>query len=108
LLAITADQFYSIGSQHNDVSKFEIAAKLFPIQRDIALGPSYYYLILNKPTEQSLAYINRGILYDPNAVDLIKAEIQHSFALGKKDEAVRAFIRLSIIAPNLVINKKAN
>jgi hypothetical protein len=64
--------------------------------------------MLNKPTEQSLAYINRGILYDPNAVDLIKAEIQHSFALGKKDEAVRAFIRLSVIAPNLVIKKKAN
>jgi tetratricopeptide (TPR) repeat protein len=108
LLAITADQFYSTGSQHNDISKLELAAYLFPIERNIALGPSYYFLKINKPTEQALKYINRGLSYDQNSAELLQASMLCSFKLGKKNEAIRAYIRLSVIAPNSNIIKQIN
>lgn len=100
ILAIVADQFYSIGSRHNDVSKLELAAQLFPIERNIALGPSFYFMATNNATEQALAYINRGLEYDPYSVDLIESKIQYSLKLGKNEEAIRAFNRLALIVPN--------
>jgi len=78
------------------------------MDRNLALGTSYYFLLLHQPSELALAYIDRGLLYDPYAADLLNAKIYYSYALGKNDEMVRALTRLSVIAPNSVIKKKAN
>ena len=106
ILAITADQLYLIGWRQHDAFKIELAAQLFRFDRSIALGTSYLFLELNNPTEQALNYINRGLTYDPNAADLLQAQMQYSFKLGKKDEAVRAYARLALIAPNSSVVKR--
>lgn len=91
---------------HKDVNKFKIAASLFQLDRNIALGPAYFYLLNHKATEEALYFINKGITYDPNAADLLAAKMQYSFTLGKNDDVVRAFNRLALIAPNSSIVKE--
>ncbi len=85
-----------------------MAAHLFPYERLIALGTTYYILVILKDdkSEQALAYIDRGLEYDPNAADLLQAQMQYNYLLGKNDEAIRSYVRLSLIAPNSEIVKK--
>jgi len=76
-----------------------MAASLFPLNRNIALGPSLFYLSENYPSEKALSVLNRGLTYDPNAVDLLQAKVTYSIMLGKNiTEAQSRLIRL---APNL-------
>jgi hypothetical protein len=91
---------YLTGWQQRDIFKIEKAAKLFSLNRSIALGPSYYFVIKDTPSEQALNYINIGLLYDPNATDLLQAKVKYSFMLGKNEEAKLAYDRLAILAPN--------
>jgi len=86
----------------------DLSAHLFPMNRYIALGPTYYFIVNRKATEQALSFVNRGLEYDPNAGDLIQAEMEFSFLLGKNDEAIRAYNRLSLIAPNSKMIKMIN
>jgi hypothetical protein len=44
--------------------KIEIAAKLFPLNRSIALGPAQFYVIKDEPSEKALKYIAIGLNYD--------------------------------------------
>jgi hypothetical protein len=44
--------------------------------------------------------------FDPNAADLIQAEMEFSFLLGKNEETLRAYHRLSVIAPNSALVKQ--
>ena len=105
-MATISDQFYLRGSLHKNVEEFKIASLLFRLDRNIALGPPYYYLIEGKPTEEALYYMNMGIAYDPNAVDLINAKMIFSFELGKNEDALKAFNRLALIVPNSSIVKR--
>lgn len=107
MLSIAADQYYLIGWKQFDLDKIETASNLFPLNRSIALGPAYYYLMKNEPSDKALYYLNVGLNHDPNAVDLLQAKFTYSFMLGKSEEANRAYARLSVIAPNL-INKIKN
>ncbi len=84
----------------------ELAAHLFPINRYIVLGPTYYFILNRKATEQALSFVIRGLKFDPNAADIIQAEMEFNFLLGKNDETIRAFNRLVVIAPNSSIVKK--
>lgn len=102
MLSIAADQYYLVGWKQLDLAKIEIASILFPLNRNIALGPAYYHLIKNEPSEKALRYLNIGLNYDPNAVDLLQSKFTYSVMLGKNEEANRAYVRLSLIAPKLV------
>ncbi len=106
--AIIGDYLYLKGWQQRDIVKVEMATHLFPYERLIALGTTYYILTVLKDekTEQALTYINRGLDYDPNAADLLQAQMQYNYLLGKNDEAIRSYVRLSLIAPNSEIVKK--
>ena len=88
-----------LGWSQRNLNKIEFASTLFPLNRSIALGPAYFYLAKNDPSEKALNYINAGLIYDPNAVDLLKAKITHSLMLGKQKDATEAYNRLSILAP---------
>lgn len=101
MLSIVADQYYLIGWKQRDINKIEIASNLFPLNRNIALGPSLYYLTENFPSEKALAYLDKGLNYDRNAVDLLQAKVTYSLMLGKQKEATEAHNRLIIIAPKL-------
>lgn len=52
------------------------------------------------PTIKGLSYVNVGLHYDPNAVDLLRAKLVYNFKLGKQNEAIAAYLKLSAIAPN--------
>lgn len=108
MLSIAADQHYLIGWKQRDINKIELASKLFPLDRTIALGPSLFYLIENLPTEKALRYLDRGLKYDRNAVDLLQAKVTYSLMLGKQIEATNAYNRLIIIAPNLDTAARVN
>lgn len=101
LLSIAADQYYLIGWKQFDLDKIEIASKLFPLNRNIALGPSLYYLVKNEPSEKALNYINVGLSYDPNAVDLLQAKVTYNLMLGKQEDATKAYSKLVVIAPKV-------
>src|SRR5690242_3321764 len=58
ILSITADQFYLNGWKEKSIEKIELAALLFPIERDLALGSTYYYLLSKNPTELTIAYLD--------------------------------------------------
>lgn len=106
ILSITADQIYLTGWRQLNIFKIEKASILFPLNRSIALGPSYYFILREIPSDLALAYIDRGLKYDPNATDILQAKIRYSLLLGKKEEAVGAYNRLSLIAPNSdILNK---
>ncbi len=85
---------------HKDINRFKIAANIFKIDRNIALGPAYFYLIKGEVTEEALLNINNGLKYDPNAPDLLKASMLYSFRLGKQNEALDAFNKLASLVPN--------
>jgi hypothetical protein len=95
-----------LGAKHKDIEKFKIAAHLFQLDRNIALGPAYYYLMERQATEESLYYMNIGIAYDPNAVDLINGMMIYNFILGKNNDALIAFNKLAKLAPNSSIVKQ--
>lgn len=76
-----------------------MAASLFPLNRNIALGPSLFYLSENYPSEKALSVLNRGLAYDPNAVDLLQSKVTYSIMLGKN--ATEAQSKLIRLAPNL-------
>lgn len=98
-MSVTADQYYLVGWRQRDIAKIELASKLFPLNRNIALGPSLYYLVQNYPSEKALFYINKGLRYDPNAVDLLQAKVTYSMMLGK--DASETYAKLIKIAPKL-------
>ena len=75
-----------------------MAASLFPLNRNIALGPSLFYLVENFPSEKALSYLDKGLSYDPNAVDLLQAKITYSVMLGK--DVTEAKSRLIMLVPN--------
>ena len=101
MLSIAADQYYLIGWKQLDLKKIEVAANLFPLDRVIALGPAQYYVVKNYPSEEALSYINKGLIYDPNAVDLLQAKMTYSLMLGKQKDATEAYKRLIVIAPKI-------
>lgn len=103
MLSIVADQYYLIGWKQLDIKKIEVATNLFPLDRVIALGPAQYYVIKNYPSEEALNYINKGLNYDTNAVDLLQARMTYSLMLGKQKDATEAYSRLIVIAPKLKI-----
>ena len=72
---------------------------MFPLNRTIALGPSFYYLVKNEPSEKALKYIDRGLRYDPNAVDLLQAKITYSVMLEKNEEVFNAYAKLISVVP---------
>ena len=78
-----------------------MAAKLFPLNRNIALGPALFYLVENFPSEKALNYLDKGLSYDPNAVDLLQAKVTYSLMLGKQKDATKAYNRLIVLAPKL-------
>lgn len=104
-MSIVSDQFYLTGIKTHDVEKFKIASQLFPIDRNLVLAPAYYYFLHHEINDKTIIYINKGIEYDPNAADLLQVQMQYSFLLGKTDDALRAFNRLALIAPNSKIVK---
>jgi hypothetical protein len=99
LLSIVADYQYLIGWKQRDINKIEMAASLFPLNRNIALGPSLFYLSENYPSEKALSVLNKGLSYDPNAVDLLQAKVTYSIMLGR--DVTEAKSRLIMLAPNL-------
>ena len=105
-LCIASDQLYLIGWKHKNIDYLIKASHIFTIQRDIRLGPSYYFLTQDKASEEALRYINIGIDYDPNAADLLQAQVKYSLLLGKNSDAIRSFGRLALIAPNDPLVKK--
>ena len=101
MLSIAADQYYLIGWKQLDLKKIEVAANLFPLNRTIALGPAQYYLVKNFPSEEALNHLNKGLNYDPNAVDLLQAKVTYSLMLGRQKDATEAYTRLIKIAPKI-------
>ncbi len=76
-----------------------MASKLFPLNRNIALGPSLFYLVENFPSDKALFYLDKGLNYDHNAVDLLQAKVTYSLMRGKQKDATDAYIRLIAITP---------
>ena len=105
ILSITSDQFYLAGWIQRDLHKIEIAAKLFPLNRSIALGPAQFYVIKDEPSEKALRYIAVGLNYDPNAIDLLQANFKYKYMMGKNEEALNAYQKLKKIAPDNEIVK---
>lgn len=101
LLAIAGDQYYLIGWKQRDLAKIELAANLFPLNRNVALGPALYYLVKNEPSEIAIDYLNKGLRYDPNAVDLLQSKVTYSLMLGKQNDATETYSRLIRLAPKL-------
>lgn len=89
-----------VGWKHLDLHKIEIAAKLFPLNRSIALGPAQYFVIQDEPSEKALSYLNVGLHYDPNAVDLLQSKFKYSYMMGKNEEALNTYQKLKKIAPD--------
>lgn len=85
--------------------KIEIAAKLFSLNRNIALGPAQFYVIKDEPSEKALKYIAVGLNYDPNAIDLLQSNFKYKYMMGKNEEALNAYQKLKDIAPDNSIVK---
>jgi hypothetical protein len=100
----TADQL-CIWNQHN-IKTIKLAAKIFPFERSIALGPSYYYL-LNPDihNEEALKIIKNGIKIDPYAVDLLNVEVLYEANLKDLEAANKTLNRLCNITPSAYICK---
>jgi tetratricopeptide (TPR) repeat protein len=99
-LSIISDQFYLAGWIQQDLHKIEIAAKLFPLNRSIALGPAQFYVIKDEPSEKALKYIAIGLNYDPNAIDLLQSNFKYKYMMGKDEEALNAYQKLKKLAPD--------
>lgn len=95
-----SDQLYLEGCKSLNITHFEKAARLFKIDRDIAVGPAIFYVKQNKASEEALIAINNGLKFDPYAADLLRAKMTHSFKLGKTSEALDAYNKLAAIEPN--------
>lgn len=74
---------------------------MFPLNRNVALGPALYYLVKNEPSEIAIDYLNKGLRYDPNAVDLLQSKVTYSLMLGKQNDATETYSRLIRLAPKL-------
>jgi tetratricopeptide (TPR) repeat protein len=99
LRAVIADQLY-LWAWPSHPERLELAARIFPYERAIAISPGYFYLLANKPSLKALHEVRKALEWDNGAADLIQAEMVYSFAMGKTDEAVAAFYRLKRIDPD--------
>ena len=75
---------------------------MFPINRTIALGPSLYYITAkNAPSFEVLSQVDKGLKYDPNAIDMLQAKVRYSYMLGKQNnaDAIGAYNKLLSMAP---------
>src|ERR1700690_3014611 len=73
-LAFCGDQLYLIGLEQHDVGKLEFAARLFPFERDIAIGPGMLYVIIWTDDRRALGAIRMAQEFDPYAADLLRGE----------------------------------
>jgi len=104
-LSIISDQIYLAGWKQLDIHRIEIAAKLFPLNRSIALGPAQFYVIKDEPSEKALKYITVGLNYDPNAIDLLQSNFKYKYMMGKNEEALNTYRKLKALAPDSQIVK---
>ena len=104
-MAIISDYFYLTGWQQSNIHRIEIAAKLFPLNRTIALGPAQFYIAKDEPSEKALKYIAVGLNYDPNAIDLLQADFKYKYMMDKNDEVLNTYRKLKALAPDSQIVK---
>ena len=106
-IAFIADQINLWGGYYNNsVKASEIAARLFPFERDIALAPAYYYTVFpNVQNPIALQTIKDGIEFDPLAVDLIIGKMTYEVFLNKTKDAIETHKQLCKIVPRIEVCK---
>ena len=101
LRAIVADQIYSNEWRQPITSpdRLELASRVFPYERAILNARAYAYLHANVASEEAIGAIREGQRRDPAAADLLVAEMQYSYMLGKNKDVITTFARLQKLAP---------
>ena len=104
-MGFIADQINLWGGHYNNsVRASEIAAKIFPFERDIALAPAYYYVVFpNVQNPVALQAIKDGIKFDPLAVDLIIGKMTYEIFLNNIKDAVETRKQLCKIIPKMEV-----
>lgn len=97
MLAFCGDQLYLVGLEQHDAGKLELAARLFPFERDIAIGTGMLYVIISTDDRRALGAIRMAQEFDPYAADLLRGEAAYAYHFGLKPEGDWATGRLRSI-----------
>lgn len=97
ILGLWGDQLHVWGWRGADLSLLTLASKVFPFQRDIAVGPATYFVLNRGRPMEALPHIRRGVAYDPWSAELALAQLTYASLLGRSDEATQAGRRLEFI-----------
>lgn len=98
-LSMTADWAYALGLRTNDIAAFDLAARLFPLNRNRRLGGAYAHALFPGPPEAARDAILRALSTDVNAPDLwthlalvdlkLRDETGYTLALKQLDRLTR-------------------
>jgi hypothetical protein len=88
--------------------KLEIASYLFPFEREILIGPAQFYFREKLATKDALTVYKDVLIYDPYSVQFLGVYTQLEYYYGNKNEALTAYRRLKLIAPNSNVLKHIN
>jgi hypothetical protein len=106
VLGLISDQLYLEGVLKQDLSKFNLALKLFPLDKDILVGPAQLYAAHKTISVEAFKSVNEALKYDPYSPQFLNLQLQ--YAIIYKDEILAnlAFRKLQKIAPSLPIIKE--
>ena len=108
IFGIIGDQVYLKGIQQGNLLKLEVARYLFPFEREILIGPAQLYFRNKLATKETLNIYKDVLTYDPYSVQFLGVYIQLEYHYGNKNEALTAYKKLKLIAPNSNVLKRIN
>lgn len=100
LLGVAGDQLYLKGLKERNILPFELAAFVFPFDKDILIGPSEFRITNKILDENTYRTLKEQIKYDPNSPRLLGMYMQYAAYFGNINDAQMSFKKLEIIAPN--------
>ena len=107
-MGLAADQFYLKGLKESDLIKLEVARHIFPFEREILIGPAQFYFREKIADANSIAVYKNALSYDPYSVQFLGVYTQLEYLYGNKNEALVAYRKLKLIAPNSNVLKRIN
>lgn len=87
------------------MAKLQTAKFIFPFEREILIGPAQLHFS-QKIADRDI--YKEALKYDPYSVQFLGIHIQLEYRYGNKNEALSAYRKLKLIAPNSNVLKRIN
>ena len=87
-MGLAGDQLYLYGFRHDDFRALDLAAHIFPYERQVMAGPAHFAMRRGIPDQSAWTVLTDALSRDPWAIDIRVARRQIELAARGSDRGV--------------------